>query len=132
MKPLTVERIMHRDPVTTTPLDTLANAQSVMEREGYRQLPVVEKGKLIGMLSDRDLHAHSGYLERTKVDAAMTERLITVAAADTAAHTAQMLLEHRINAVPVVDGGRLIGIVSRSDLLRLLIELVAEQSEKGS
>ena len=131
MKPLTVEHIMHRDPVTTTPLDTLASAQSVMQREGYRQLPVVEKGTLVGLLSDRDLHAHSGYLERTKVDAAMTERLITVTPADTAAHTAGVLLEHRINAVPVVDGGRLIGIVSRSDLLRLLIELVDGLGEKG-
>jgi CBS domain-containing protein len=130
MKPLTVEHIMHPDPVTTTPTDTLASAQSVMEREGYRQLPVVEKGTLVGILSDRDLHAHSGYLERTKVDAAMTERLITVAPADTAAHAARVLLEHRINAVPVVDGGRLIGIASRSDLLRLLIELVAGQGEK--
>jgi CBS domain-containing protein len=132
MKPVTVEQIMHRDPVTTTPLDTLANAQSVMQREGYRQLPVVEKGVLVGVLSDRDLHAHSGYLERTKVDAAMTERLMTVAPADTATHTARVLLEHRINAVPVVDGGRLIGIVSRSDLLRLLIELVEGESKKGS
>jgi CBS domain-containing protein len=132
MKPVTVERIMHRDPVTTTPLDTLASAQAVMEREGYRQLPVVEKGTLVGILSDRDLHAHSGYLERTKVDAAMTERLITVGPADTAAHSARVLLEHHINALPVVDGGRLIGIVSRTDLLHLLIELVEGQGEQAS
>jgi len=132
MTSLTVQRIMHRDPVTTTPWDTLASAQSVMEREGYRQLPVVDKGMLVGILSDRDLHAHSGYLERTKVDAAMTDRLISVTPADTAAHTARVLLEHRINAVPVVDDGRLIGIVSRSDLLHLLLELVEGQGEKGS
>jgi len=124
-----VGRLMRRDPVTTTLLDTLSTAQSLMEREGFRQLPVVENGKLIGMLSDRDLHAHSGYLDRTKVDAAMTERrLITVAPTDTAAHVARLLLEQRINAVPVVDGDRLAGIVSRSDLLRLLIDLVEGQN----
>ena len=119
-----VGRLMRRDPMTTTLLDTLSNAQSLMEREGFRQLPVVEKGVLVGMLSDRDLQAHSGYLERTKVDAAMTERLITVTPTDTAVHVARLLLEHRINAVPVVDSGRLVGIVSRSDLLRLLLDLV--------
>jgi CBS domain-containing protein len=119
-----VGRLMRRDPVTITLLDTLSNAQSLMDRDGFRQLPVVEKGVLVGMLSDRDLHAHSGYLDRTKVDAAVTERLITVAPTDTAAHVARLLLEQRINAVPVVDGGRLVGIVSRSDLLRLLIDLV--------
>ncbi len=132
MKPLAVERIMHRDPVTITPVDSLASAQSVMQREGYRQLPVVEKGALVGIVSDRDLHAHSGYLERTKVDAAMTERLITVTPGDPATHAARVLLENRINAVPVVDGNHLIGIVSRSDLLRLLIELVEGQGEKRS
>jgi acetoin utilization protein AcuB len=123
MKGLTVETLMHRDPLTITPFDTLVNAQSLMQREAVRQLPVVDKGALIGMLSDRDLHAHSGYLERTKVDAAMTERLITVGPTDTAAHAARVLVEQRVNAVPVVDSGRLIGIVSRSDLLRLLITL---------
>ena len=132
MKAITIDRLMRRDPVTTTPLDTLATAQAVMEREGLRQLPVLEKGVLVGMLSDRDLHAHNGYWDRTKVDAAMTERLVTVAPSDTAAHTARILLEQRINAVPVVDGGRLVGIVSRSDLLRLLIDLVEGRSEKGS
>ena len=124
--------LMRRDPVTITLLDTLSNAQSLMERDGFRQLPVVEKGILVGMLSDRDLHAHSGYLERTKVDAAMTEGLITVAPTDTATHVARLLLEHRINAVPVVESGRLVGIVSRSDLLRLLIDLVEGQPAEGS
>ena len=126
-----VGRLMRRDPVTITLLDTLSNAQSLMERDGFRQLPVVEKGVLVGMLSDRDLHAHSGYLDRTKVDAAMTERLITVAPTDTAAHVARLLLEQRINAVPVVDSGRLVGIVSRSDLLRLLIDLVEGHNAEG-
>lgn len=132
MKPLTVEALMRRDPVTIAPLDTLVNAQSLMQRAGVRQLPVVDNGTLIGMLSDRDLHAHSGYLERTKVDAAMTERLITLGPKDQAAQAARLLLEQRINAVPVVEDGRLVGIVSRSDLLRLLIDLVEAQQGKGS
>ncbi|HVO23764.1 MAG TPA: CBS domain-containing protein [Candidatus Margulisiibacteriota bacterium] len=132
MKAPTIEGLMRRDPVTITPLDTLAAAQSLMQRVGVRQLPVVEKGELIGILSERDMRAHSGYLERTKVDAAMSERLITVSPKDSAARAARLLLDQKINAVPVVEDGRLVGIVSRSDLLHLLVEIVDAQQGKGS
>jgi len=132
VKAPTIEGLMRRDPVTITPLDTLAAAQSLMQRVGVRQLPVVEKGELIGILSERDMRAHSGYLERTKVDAAMSERLITVSPKDSAARAARLLLDQKINAVPVVEDGRLVGIVSRSDLLHLLVEIVDAQQGKGS
>lgn len=88
------------------------------------QLPVVENGTLVGMLSDRDLHAHSGYLDRTKVDAAMTYGVITAAPTDTARDAARVLIERQINALPVVDSDRLIGIVTKTDLLRLLVSLL--------
>ena len=120
----TVESIMRRSPLTITPLETLAAAQTVMAREGLRQLPVVEKGTLVGILSDRDLHAHSGYLERTKVDAAMTYDVVTVSPEATAQDAARLLLEKKINALPVVDGSGLVGIVSRSDFLLLLVRLL--------
>ncbi|MDE3078223.1 MAG: CBS domain-containing protein, partial [Chloroflexota bacterium] len=99
--------------------------------EGFRQLPVVEQGKLVGMLSDRDLHAHIGYFERTKVDAAMTPAPLTVGPTELAERLAHLLIEQRINALPVVDGDRLIGIVSKTDLLRLLIDLL-QLEERGS
>jgi acetoin utilization protein AcuB len=132
VKTPTIAGLMRRDPVTITPLETLAVAQSLMQRADVRQLPVVEKGALIGMLSERDLRAHSGYLERTQVDAAMSESLITVSPADSSAKAARLLIDRKINAVPVVEDGRLVGIVSRSDLLRLLVEMVEAQEGKGS
>jgi CBS domain-containing protein len=119
-----IEDIMRRAPLTTTPQETLAATQAVMTREGIHQLPVVENGVLIGMLSDRDLHAHSGYLDRTKVDAAMTSGVVTVAPTDTAHRAARLLIERKINALPVVEGDRLVGIVSKTDLLRLLVNLL--------
>lgn len=121
-----IEGLMRRDPVTIAPLETLATAQEVMQHHGIRQLPVVENGVLIGMLSERDLHAHIGYLDRTKVDAAMTEHPITLAPTDTPAQAARILIEHKINAIPIVDAGHVVGIVSRSDLLRLLISIIVE------
>jgi acetoin utilization protein AcuB len=127
----TVRDIMRRSPVTTAPHQILADAQELMSRDGMHQLPVVENGTLVGMLSDRDLHAHSGYLDRTKVDAAMTYGVISVAPTDTAQHAARVLIERRINALPVVEADRLIGIVTKTDLLRLLV-LLLERAKTGS
>ena len=78
MKELLLESIMRREVMTTTPTELLAETRAVMEREGVHQLPVIENGLLVGILSERDLHAHTGYLERTRVDAAMTWNPITV------------------------------------------------------
>ena len=119
-----VADIMRRDPITTSPNAILAAAQGVMQREDMHQLPVIENGVLVGMLSERDLHAHSGYLERTKVDAAMSSPVLTVAPTETAQQAARVLIERKINALPVVDDGRLVGIVSRTDLLRLLVNVL--------
>jgi len=123
MKAPTVESIMHRSPATVTPGDTLETAQALMQREGVHQLPVIEADRLVGMLSERDLHAHVGYLERTKVDAAMTLGALTLPATASAGQAANMILERKVHAVPIVDGDRLVGIVSTSDLLRLLMDV---------
>ena len=128
MKEPLVESLMRRTVVTTTPTEFLAGAHALMEREGVHQLPVIENGGLVGILSERDLHAHTGYWERTKVDAAMTWNPITVAQTETARHAAHLLIEKSINAVPVIEDGRLAGIVSRTDLLQLLERLLSETS----
>jgi acetoin utilization protein AcuB len=122
-----VEDIMRRNPVTISPQEILAAAEAVMLREGMRQLPVVENGELVGIVSERDLRAHSGYLERTKVDAAMTYSALTVAPTDTALSAAHLLIERKFNALPVVENGRLVGIVSRTDLLQLLVSLLEQR-----
>jgi CBS domain-containing protein len=131
MKELLIESIMRRGVVATTPTEMLAATRAAMEREGVHQLPVIENDMLVGILSERDLHAHTGYLERTKVDAAMTWNPVTVRPTETAQHAAHLLIEKSINALPVVEGGRLVGIVSRTDLLQLLERLLAEPPAQG-
>lgn len=126
-KQSSVGDIMRREPLTTSPFETLASAKALMDRDSVRQLPVIEKSQLVGILSERDLHAHSGYLERTKVDAAMTLTPLTVAPTDTALHAARILVEKKVNALPVLEGDRLVGIVSRTDLLRLLVTLLGSR-----
>jgi CBS domain-containing protein/nucleotide-binding universal stress UspA family protein len=124
---LTVAGVIQQAPVTITQYESLAVAHALMVRHGIHQLPVVEDGVLIGILAERDLHAHIGYLERTKVDAAMTRGPVTVTPRDSAQEAARILIEQNINALPVVQADRLIGIVSRTDLLRLLLTLLEQQ-----
>jgi CBS domain-containing protein len=115
---------MRSDPLTIGPTEMLATAQATMQREGIRQLPVIDKGALVGILTERNLREHVGYLDSTRVDGAMTENPVTVVSTTPAIDAARLLLDRKINALPVVDDGRLIGIVTRSDLLRLVIQFL--------
>ena len=75
-------------------------------------------------MTDRDLRQHEGYLESTKVTAAMKLDPMTVAPESSALDAARLLVEHKIGGLPVVDEGKLVGIVTTSDLLRALVDVV--------
>jgi len=64
-----VSKRMRKEPVTVSPGDHLISVQKKMKDGGFRRTPVVEGGKLIGIVTDRDLRQHLGYLEKTKVNA---------------------------------------------------------------
>ncbi|MGO9606408.1 MAG: CBS domain-containing protein [Candidatus Binataceae bacterium] len=115
---------MTRNPVCVNPHDTLAKAGDLMAAGGFRQLPVTEQDKLIGIITDRDLRLHSGYLDSTQVDAAMTSPAVAVSPFDSAETAAKQIIKHKIGGLPVVDSGRVVGIISTSDLLRALLNVV--------
>lgn len=74
---------MTKDPKTIEPDDFLAQALRTMQAGGFRRLPVMEGNKLVGIITERDLRAHQGYLERTKVNGVMVERPWTIDSAAT-------------------------------------------------
>jgi CBS domain-containing protein len=113
---------MTRQPVTISPKDTLAAAEEKMRGRGCRRLPVVEADVLTGIVSDRDLGPHRGHLAETRVTAAMTENPITVASATSMRDAVLCMLEHKIDSLPVVDGGKLVGIVTTGDVLKAFVE----------
>ena len=78
-----VGRHMSKNPVVIGPDDYLSSAQEMMKSGEFRRLPVVKDGSLIGIVTDRDLRQHIGFLEKTKVNAAMTENVITISPNDT-------------------------------------------------
>ncbi len=124
-----IANCMTRNPVTVTPHDLLARAKALMDSGHFRRLPVMEQGKLVGMLTERDIRNHWGYLERTRVDAAMTPDPVTITPRISAEDAARLMLQHKIGGLPVVEEGELVGIVSTSDILKAFLNVVQAAQE---
>ncbi|MGA9725218.1 MAG: CBS domain-containing protein [Candidatus Binatus sp.] len=107
---------MTKKPVTVAPDDTLASAQTKMQVGGFRRVPVVHEGRLIGILSEYDLRRYVDSLDSTLVRAAMTPNPVTVSPSATLEHAVALMKGNKIGALPAVDHGRLIGIITASNL----------------
>ena len=119
-----IVNLMTPDPIVINPDDTLANAKAVMDDGRFRRLPVVEDGRLVGILTERDIREHMGYLGSTRVNAAMRTALVTVTPFNTVEDAARLMLKHKIGGLPIVLGDALVGIVTTSDLLRAFLVVV--------
>ena len=119
-----VGKRMTKEPITVEPGDLLSRAAHKMQAGGFRRLPVVDNGKLIGIITDRDLRQHRGHLGEIKIKGVMTENPITVTSATTLEESAQILLERQIGGLPVVDDGHLVGIITASDVLRAFLDIM--------
>ncbi len=117
VRPGEVDHLVVRTPVTVTPTDLLSTAHDRMVEHRIRHLGVVEGDRLVGILSDRDIVAHLGHLQHTRVNAAMTPNPTTIAP-DVAIETAaRLMIEQGVRALPVVDGERIVGVLSATDIL---------------
>jgi acetoin utilization protein AcuB len=121
---LRVEQEMTHRAVTVAPDEYLYHAFAVMRRCGFRHLPVVEAGQLVGILSDRDIfkysHMRGGALtvDNVMVRDAMTKDVYTCRRGDRLGDVIDTMLLHKIGALPVVDAdGAVIGILTSTDLL---------------
>ena len=120
---------MTRAVVTIRRDTTATTAWALMKVRRFRHLPVVDdRGQIVGIVSDRDLTRVPFDLTRAgqavptsmPVERVMTAVVVTVRPDDDIAEAARLMWEHKIGAIPVVDNGRLVGIVSGIDLLRML------------
>jgi acetoin utilization protein AcuB len=114
---------MTRNPVTVAPQDMLAAAQEKMTAGHFRRVPVVQDGVLVGILTDHDIRRHTGTEERTKVQAAMTETPLTVSPSTTVEDATQLMLKYQISGLPVLENGKLVGIITTSDVLKAFLEM---------
>ena len=126
-----VGEIMTKEPFAVKVTSSIRSVMRMLAEADVRHLPVVEDGNLVGIVSDRDLRELAGVElfenpEAAKealarpVSSIMSSNVISVHPEDEAAEAIDMMIEHRIGAVPVVepDTGRLVGIVSYVDALR--------------
>ncbi len=127
-----VEKGMSKNPETIAPEDYLADAVVKMARGGFRRLPVVKDGKLVGIITDRDLREHANLLKRTRTQAAMTKDLLTVTPRTTLEQAAKLMLSHKISGLPVTDAGQLVGIITTSDILKAFLDLMGALEEGSS
>ena len=108
-------------------------ADALMERHGIRHLPVTDGDRLVGIVGRHDLmksalafalgfgeHGRAKLLHNMRLKEVMRENPLTIEADQVSGEAARLLLEHRIGCLPVLENGQLVGIVTSSDLLRLL------------
>jgi acetoin utilization protein AcuB len=115
---------MTKKPITATPDELLSGAREKMQAGGFRRLPVVSDDRLVGIITDRDIRAHLGYLEQTKINGVMTEKVLTISPASTVEEAAQLLLKHQIGGLPVIDAGRLVGMITTSDVMKAFLDVM--------
>lgn len=139
-----VGRRMTRDPITVSPDMPIADALEEMRQKNVRRFPVVDKkGKLIGIVTQNDLlyAAPSSVtslsvwevnylLSKVTVEEVMEKNVITVDEDCPIEDAASMMREHKIGGLPVMCEGKLVGIITESDLFNVFLELF-DAKEKG-
>ncbi len=120
---------MTRSPHTIGRDQKLSRAHDMMRQHGVRHLPVLDGGKLVGVLSQRDLYfieAIAGVACSVEsVSEAMASEIYTVAPGDLVADVARTMGEHKYGCAVVVDRGHIVGIFTATDALALLAEAMS-------
>jgi CBS domain-containing protein len=131
--------VMTKNPLVMTPAETIGQADELMTENRIRQLPVVDEGALLGIITDRDIRsflAQSALVEpeerakvlRTNVREIMTAEPLTLAPDDDLREAIELLIEEKIGGIPVVDQAEgLVGIVTYVDVLRCFLNSLEEE-----
>jgi acetoin utilization protein AcuB len=132
-----VKNWMSKNVISVDVNDSMHDAMKLMKENKIRMLPVMEEGKLVGIITDRDIkrasasdattleiHELTYLMIRIKVMDIMNKKPITVRFDHTLEETAEVLLNNKISGVPVVgDKGGVVGIITQTDLFRALISM---------
>lgn len=116
-----VRKRMTKDLVTVSPKETLARARELLRKRRINHLPVVESGNLVGIVTDRDLRSAPD--STAAVGEIMARKLIVVPPDSMVDEAARVLRQHRIGALPVVEKGKLVGILTAADILDAFVDL---------
>lgn len=128
-----VRDLMTSAPITIGPLDSLQDAMELMHLRRVRHLPVVDGTKLVGLLTDRDLRRAApsplvptqnpaALMEQTTVERVMVKEPQTIAPGQAVREALQLFVDKKYGALPVMEQGRLVGIVTPIDVMRHLLK----------
>ncbi|MGQ9921722.1 MAG: CBS and ACT domain-containing protein [Desulfobacca sp.] len=132
-----IRNFMTKQVITIDAEDAMPKAIQMLQKHKINMMPVLHNGKVVGVISDRDLkkaspsdatdlekHELKYLLNKIKIKEIMTKKVISVPPDFTIEETAEVLLNHDISGAPVLDGkGNLVGIITNSDLYKALISL---------
>ncbi len=128
--------VMTPDPVTVSPQASLADATALMARHRIRHLPVLDGGRLVGLVTQRDALAATDSRLRDPADGidphripvgrVMTREVVSVDVHDPLVAAARLMERHRYGCLPVRDGERLVGIVTDTDFVAVAINLIEQ------
>ena len=133
-----ISKIMSKDIIALRRNDDLETAERLFKRHNIRHIPVVAGDVIIGMLSYTDLlrisFAEAVYDDEEDIDSTvynmftieqvMAKNMVTVRSDQSIREVAEILAEKEFHALPVVDNGKLVGIVTTTDLMKYLLELI--------
>jgi acetoin utilization protein AcuB len=128
--------------VMVSPDMPIQDALQLMKRERIRRAPVVKDGALVGIVSDKDLLYASPspatslsvwelnyLLSKVTVDQVMTTKIITVAEETTIEEAARIMADSKIGGMPVVRGKAVVGIITETDVFRLMLEMMGAREQ---
>ncbi len=134
-----VKMRMTKDPISVSPDTSILEAWKMMQNSQVRRLLVMDKGKLVGIVTERDLRSVSPsratslsifeinyLLEKLKVKDAMTSNPIIVDADAPIEEAALIMKNNKVSALPVIEDGKVVGIITESDIFRAFIEMLGE------
>lgn len=131
---------MTPDPITLHPEETLMEAAQVMRMRKIRRIPIVSGGKLVGLLTEGDLKRaepstlsdtqehFTEVMEGTQVNRIMIENLLTTTPDAPLVEAARTLWTNKYGALPVLEGDKLVGILTDNDLIGALVKVLEEQA----
>ena len=144
-----IDRCMRHPVLTVKPHDSVQRARGIMEERRVNQLPVVIDDRVVGIVTDRDVRDafpsvfdHTPRRSRPRVGAAdpatialedvMSPNVLTLGPEGSVEEAARLMRRERIGAIPIVIGERLVGIITRSDVLDAFLALAGEGARAAS
>ncbi|HNT44171.1 MAG TPA: CBS domain-containing protein [Syntrophorhabdaceae bacterium] len=119
-----VVELMNKDVVTCHPTEKLNIILNKLELFNIAGMPVVDKGKLVGIVCQSDIlrGLKNGSMTELSVSDVMTTDVITVPPTESAVLVAKIMVEKHINRVPIVENDKVVGIVTRGDIIKAVAE----------